>query len=755
MKLKKDLLNKILLACLLLLSIVFSIKSLREPDLWWQIRTGQWIIDNKQVPTQDIFSYTFYGTKWVNIKWGFEVIAAFVCNTFGAENVFIIQAIVSLLIIILLVKNIRLINIKIFGSSYSQSVTYIVSTAVLIGISYRIIGRPEMFSHLFVLVFFYILNKYKNTNHNRLYLLPVFQILWTNMHEAFGLGIVIAFIYLFSEWLCYFYYKKNKAAKPIKLTIVALLCMLATAVNPYGIEMMAKPFEIFYQLETNKFTSELFDYTQHQYWQKEAYTALVFLTMCMGSFLYILLDKNNIKNRVENFIDKVGLGNIILIIAFVFLASTAYRNVVFVLIISAVFVATFIQFIVLCFNKKVNIEPILSIAAIVFCIGLYGLVISDVFYKKTASNDRYGMAIAVNNNPEGAAIFLEKNKLQSSTIFTDYISSSYLLYRLQPKFKTFLDLRDLDIFPSYFFEKNTNAYLSYNSYKNLDSMYNFKAAVILNRQFNNLLVSMYNDSNYTLCFADPLVSVFIKQKNTTNNEIKFSSYTGITQTKLAYVINKIFNPFYKPFNNEAVDINQEAALYYMQIGNMPKAKALASKSIKLDNSNCTSLLILAQYFSNKSMQDTAQKTVYLDSAIQYYNAAIKQNKNYTEAYMGLGIIQFKLGNINAAIKLFELCIKQEPELLNAYLYASEGYKYLLEKNSDKKWVNALVNNLEIANTINPNNPDIEWNLGVAYYKQGKCEQATTLLQKVIMFEGLPYEDKNIAIQFINNCKGKN
>jgi hypothetical protein len=32
----------------------------------------------------------------------------------------------------------------------------------------------------------------------------------------------------------------------------------------------------------------------------------------------------------------------------------------------------------------------------------------------------------------------------------------------------------------------------------------------------------------------------------------------------------------------------------------------------------------------------------------------------------------------------------------------------------------------IANSINPNNPDIEWNLGVAYYKQGKCSKATPL-----------------------------
>ncbi|NDC31862.1 MAG: hypothetical protein EBZ58_13220, partial [Bacteroidetes bacterium] len=103
-------LNKILFALLLLLTIAFSMKSLREPDLWWQIRTGQWILEHKQVPVQDVFSYTYEGAKWVNIKWGFEVIAAIISNVAGPEYIYVLQAIVSICIILLLLKYIQLIN---------------------------------------------------------------------------------------------------------------------------------------------------------------------------------------------------------------------------------------------------------------------------------------------------------------------------------------------------------------------------------------------------------------------------------------------------------------------------------------------------------------------------------------------------------------------------------------------------------------------------------------------------------------------
>jgi hypothetical protein len=67
-------------------------KQLREPDLWWQIRTGEWIIANGEVPTQDVFSLLISGTSWINIKWGFEVMAAAVAGAFGAESVLLLQA---------------------------------------------------------------------------------------------------------------------------------------------------------------------------------------------------------------------------------------------------------------------------------------------------------------------------------------------------------------------------------------------------------------------------------------------------------------------------------------------------------------------------------------------------------------------------------------------------------------------------------------------------------------------------------------
>ncbi|MBU3676352.1 MAG: cytochrome C biosynthesis protein, partial [Chitinophagaceae bacterium] len=71
-------------------AIAFSLKSLREPDLWWQIRTGQLILQEGHVPVTDSFSYTQFGQAWINIKWSFEVVAALLAGI-SPELVLLLQ----------------------------------------------------------------------------------------------------------------------------------------------------------------------------------------------------------------------------------------------------------------------------------------------------------------------------------------------------------------------------------------------------------------------------------------------------------------------------------------------------------------------------------------------------------------------------------------------------------------------------------------------------------------------------------------
>ena len=47
-----------------------------DPDTLWQITVGQWIIDHRAVPTEDVYSFTMRGQPWISTQWLSQVMYA-------------------------------------------------------------------------------------------------------------------------------------------------------------------------------------------------------------------------------------------------------------------------------------------------------------------------------------------------------------------------------------------------------------------------------------------------------------------------------------------------------------------------------------------------------------------------------------------------------------------------------------------------------------------------------------------------------
>ncbi|MBP6624836.1 MAG: hypothetical protein KA198_06675, partial [Chitinophagaceae bacterium] len=412
------------------LALALSIKNFREPDLWWQIRTGQWIIDYKQVPQTDVFSFTHFGQAWINIKWGFEVLAALLSDAFGPSSVFILQMACSVFILFFLKKILDLLEL------FDPLSFFITSFILLLGIEYRMIGRPEMFTHLFIVISLYIHLFAKHKNIKSLWLLIPLQILWTNLHEAYGLGIVIAGIFLVWNLLESRLHKTTFSFIPI----LAFLATLASvAINPRGLLLYKKAIDIYFQVNENKFTSELSSIASSLYWQKEAYLFAIIIILLISS-IFALSKQNQLNKLVQTFTPAYFM----LLIAMTFLAFSAYRNIaLFFLVAFPLLVWLIKHFLPITFSWS----KVLSLIGIIS----YILVVSNTYYRFTNSRDRFGLEVLSTNNPIGAAQYIEQKGLTQKKGFADYLSSSYLLWKLQPDFKTYIDLRDLDVFPKSFF----------------------------------------------------------------------------------------------------------------------------------------------------------------------------------------------------------------------------------------------------------------------------------------------------------------
>src|SRR6266446_5081166 len=66
-----------------------------DPDLWWHLRTGQWIMETGYIPRSAPFSFTRAGSPWVSHEWLSEVAFYEIWKHSGAAGFIIFSALVT------------------------------------------------------------------------------------------------------------------------------------------------------------------------------------------------------------------------------------------------------------------------------------------------------------------------------------------------------------------------------------------------------------------------------------------------------------------------------------------------------------------------------------------------------------------------------------------------------------------------------------------------------------------------------------
>lgn len=739
-----------------LCATALSLQSIIEPDLWWQLATGKQILQNLKIPTHDSFSFTYDGTLWINIKWGSELLMALVEQILGPECVPLIQTLVwgGILIFVILYINyfIKAHSIE----HYKTPVLLIILSLCLLSISYRMNARPEMFTHLFTIAFIYLL-KARIKNKSTLLLIFILQVCWTNLHEAFGMGVVICGIYTLGYLADYLIRKEQYILKAfIHSCIATFTAFVAIAINPYGTKMYAQIYEIYSQLGSNKFTTELEPYTSYFYWKWPAYLQLTLLTATLAFLIGSILKVKSGK-RLKHFSLTYGMSSIILLAAFTYLAKDAYRNILFIYWAIIPFLIPLIVAIIRIPEKKIILYQSVTITSVIIIawhLIFYVGIVSNKFYKLTYTNQCFGLQVHSAKNPAGAALFMQSKGMQQQKLYTDYLSSSYFLYKLQPDFRSFIDLRDLDIFPDSFFRANTEAIYLYDKFKLLEQTYSLTGAAVLNNQFDKLCKNLYKDSTYALVYADALISVFSKTKS------KSSEYADVFRThptsisgSFATFINHLFNPWWKPYEPTEAETNDARLTYYKRMGDNQKLLQLL-ESLKQNNAplSITALNISGSYYLEQALQDTAGRQEALDSARHYFNLAVNINPANAESHFNYGLYYLNTGNYKKGAMSFAQSAELNHDFLNGHLYAAECYKMLVESGKTAEYLDPLIHHLKLADKMMPNNPNVIWNLGMAYYRKKNCAKAVPLLEQSLFFNELSEEDKLIAKQSIANCK---
>jgi hypothetical protein len=215
-----------------------------DTDTWWHLRAGQWIVENRQVPREDVFSYTRAGQAWEYPGWLAEVPLYLIYRLAGPGGL-------NLWTAMMVTLTFGFVWQTLSGGPFLRAFVVILAAAAA-GVYWA--ARPYLVTFLLAAIMLWILEKYRwrgeISTGKFVYWLPLLMVLWVNSHGGFLVGFLLWGIYWLSElgWIAWQTWFKKQRTFDIRafgtpLLWVGILMLLAVCVNPYGPIMLMYPFK--------------------------------------------------------------------------------------------------------------------------------------------------------------------------------------------------------------------------------------------------------------------------------------------------------------------------------------------------------------------------------------------------------------------------------------------------------------------------------------------------------------------------------
>lgn len=205
---------------------------LGDGDTGWHIRTGEWILANGRVPDRDIFSYTKEGSPWFAWEWLWDVIFARLHQWGGLAAVVLASLLVLCLTFALLYRLVR-------RRCSNDLLAFGITALAAAGSSPHWLARPHLFTLFFVVLFLHLLERVREGRIRLLWLLPVLTIVWVNLHGGFFVGIFLVGCYAAGGAFAWSVEAdRDKARAAVRgvwpYVYAASGCLAASFLNPYS-----------------------------------------------------------------------------------------------------------------------------------------------------------------------------------------------------------------------------------------------------------------------------------------------------------------------------------------------------------------------------------------------------------------------------------------------------------------------------------------------------------------------------------------
>ncbi|MBV8588880.1 MAG: hypothetical protein JO212_02250, partial [Acetobacteraceae bacterium] len=199
-----------------------GLRTLSEFDLGWQMATGRWIVEHRQIPSTDVFSYTAQGQPWIYpVGPGVLFYGVYLLGGYALLSWLGATACAGATAVLL------------WRRSLAAAVLAVLAVPL---IAIRTRPRADMFTVVLFAIFLAVLWQQHLTGRARLWLLPVLMICWVNLHLGFIAGLALVAGYVVVEALeLPWPSRREMAIKRLQASCPWLAATFAaTLINPYG-----------------------------------------------------------------------------------------------------------------------------------------------------------------------------------------------------------------------------------------------------------------------------------------------------------------------------------------------------------------------------------------------------------------------------------------------------------------------------------------------------------------------------------------
>ncbi|MCB2180081.1 hypothetical protein KQH54_03060 [bacterium] len=398
-----------------------------DSDTWWHLRAGQYMVENKELITEDVFSYTSYGKAWQYPGLWVQVMMYLLFDWFGPGGLNIWVSVSITLIFYIVWKttsgNLLLRSLVLLLAAISSAIYWS--------------ARPYLITYLLFAICYYLLERFY-LSRKPLWLLPFLMVIWVNSHGGFLAGFLLMVPYLVDvifQWIT----EKNGGdteqtkenfSRVKQLLVVFLLSFGATFISPQGAKLWLLPFSTVSRQAEQLFIAE---------WQSPDFHNSYMLPFALLIFLTLFVVGRSGK--------KAAIYELLLLGGFGLLGLISVRNIFFFAIVAPAIITRYGDQLIkegakllsstpikLDFDRPANkISQILNVS-LVLIVGFISILRIGIYLPQNKNINELSKMF-----PIEAVNFLLNEKPEGQ-MFNSYNFGGYLIWAL-PEYPVFVDGR--------------------------------------------------------------------------------------------------------------------------------------------------------------------------------------------------------------------------------------------------------------------------------------------------------------------------